>query len=87
MEELEQKLQHVLEVMNTTFDIAIDQTEEGVEDEKVITKIVLKKLNNDGSDFVEAFCSLFGPVVEQVSNGTKEFVYEEGTGLKIKNIK
>lgn len=86
MDELESKLQKVLESIDSTFDVVIEESENESDnpDNKIITKIVLKNLKNDGSDFVENFCSLFGPLIEQLSNGEKELVYEEGKGLTIR---
>lgn len=86
MDELETKIQAVLDSLNSTFDVAIEDSQD-VDSQKIITKIVLKNLNNDGSDFVESFCSLFGPFIESVSNGEKELVFEENKGLTIKKTK
>lgn len=86
MEELEVKIQDVLDSVNETFDVAIEDSQD-VDSQKIITKIVLKNIKNDGSDFVEKFCSLFGPFIETVSNGEKELVFEEEKGLTIKKTK
>lgn len=57
-------------------------------EEQMVTKVTIAKLQDgvDGSEFVEQFCALFGPLVEQMSNGTKAMVYEEGRGLAIRRV-
>ena len=82
MEELEVKLQEVLDALNNTFDVEIEEKNE----DEIVTKIVLKNLKSDGSDFLEKFIGMFSPLVEQFSNGEKQVVYEEGNGLKIRRI-
>jgi hypothetical protein len=84
MGELDKKLQEVLESLNKTFDIEIQ--DQG--DDEIITKLIIrrKKPNNDGAEFLEKFLGFFGPIVEQISDGEKEVVYEEGTGLTIRRI-
>ena len=81
MEELEQKLNDVLKEMNKTFEIKIDESNM-INDENIATKLVISNMNNDGSEFIEKFCSLFGPLITMVNNN-KELVYQEDTGLVI----
>ena len=81
MEELENKLNDVLKEMNKTFQIEIDQSE-SINDENIATKLVIKNMTNDGSEFIEKFCSLFGPLITMVTEN-KELVYQEDTGLVI----
>ena len=81
MEELENKLNDVLKEMNKTFQIEIDQSE-SINDENIATKLVIKDMTNDGSEFIEKFCSLFGPLITMVTEN-KELVYQEDTGLVI----
>jgi len=82
VENLETKLQEILTCLNNTFNINIEETN----DKEEITKITLNELKNDGSELLEKFLGLFGPVLEQITNGEKNIVYEEGTGLAIRNI-
>jgi hypothetical protein len=81
LEELENKLNDVLKEMNKTFQIEIDQSE-SINDENIATKLVIKNMTNDGSEFIEKFCSLFGPLITMVTEN-KELVYQEDTGLVI----
>lgn len=82
MGELETKLQEILDEMNKSFTVEIqDQGED-----EIVTKVVLSELKNDGSEFLEKFIGLFSPLVEQMTEGQKEVVYEEGTGLTIRRI-
>lgn len=81
MEELENKLNDVLKEMNKTFQIEIDESE-SINDENIATKLVIKNMTNDGSEFIEKFCSLFGPLITMVTEN-KELVYQEDTGLVI----
>lgn len=83
MDELEKKINDVLDSINSTFDVVVSDSDDS-NDEKIVTKISLENMKNDGSDFVEKFCSLFGPLIEQVSEGKSELVYQEDTGLIIK---
>jgi len=80
MEELFEKLNLTLNSINESFDISIDDKNS----DEIITKLSIKSLKNDGSDFIEKFCSLFGPLIEQLSDGKKELLYQENTGLVIK---
>lgn len=80
--DLEIKLQEILDKLNETFDVAIKEQGE----DEIVTKVVLSNLKNDGSEFLEKFIGLFSPLVEQLTNGQKEVVYEEGTGLTIRRI-
>lgn len=80
--DLEIKLQEILDKLNETFDIAIKEQGE----DEIVTKVVLSNLKNDGSEFLEKFIGLFSPLVEQLTDGQKEVVYEEGTGLTIRRI-
>lgn len=82
MEDLESKLQEILDSLNNTFDVVIDEKD----DNEIVTKITLKNLKNDGSEFLEKFIGMFSPLIEQLSNGEKQVVYEEGSGLKIRRI-
>jgi len=56
--------------------------------ERMVTRVAITKLkgSSDGADFVESFCSLFGPLVEQMSGGEKALVYEEEHGLAIRRV-
>jgi hypothetical protein len=81
LEELENKLNDVLKEMNKTFQIEIDESE-SINDENIATKLVIKNITNDGSEFIEKFCSLFGPLITMVTEN-KELVYQEDTGLVI----
>jgi hypothetical protein len=81
LEELENKLNDVLKEMNKTFQIEIDESE-SINDENIATKLVIKNMTNDGSEFIEKFCSLFGPLITMVTEN-KELVYQEDTGLVI----
>ncbi len=58
------------------------------DEEQMVTKVTITGVRDgiDGAAFVESFCSLFGPLVEQMSNGTKAMVYEEGRGLAIRRV-
>ena len=78
MEDLESKLQEILDSLNNTFDVVIDEKDDN--------EIALKNLKNDGSEFLEKFIGMFSPLIEQLSNGEKQVVYEEGSGLKIRRI-
>ena len=80
--DLEIKLQEILDKLNETFDVAIKEQGE----DEIVTKVVLSNLKNDGSEFLEKFIGLFSPLVEQLTDGQKEVVYEEGTGLTIRRI-
>ena len=82
MGDLEVKLQEILDKLNETFDVAIKEQGE----DEIVTKVVLSNLKNDGSEFLEKFIGLFSPLVEQLTDGQKEVVYEEGTGLTIRRI-
>ncbi len=82
MSDLEEKLQEILISLNNTFDVEIQ--EQG--DDEIITQLILKNLKNDGSEFLEKFIGFFSPIVEQMTDGKKEVVYEEGTGLTIRRI-
>jgi hypothetical protein len=82
MSDLEEKLQEILVSLNNTFDVEIQ--EQG--DDEIITQLILKNLKNDGSEFLEKFIGFFSPIVEQMTDGKKEVVYEEGTGLTIRRI-
>ena len=82
MNELEKKLQEILLSMNETFDISIDEKDE----DDVVLKITLSNLKNDGSEFLEKFIGVFSPLIEQITNGEKQVVYEEGTGLVIRRV-
>lgn len=82
MSDLEEKLQEVLVSLNDTFDVEIQEQGE----DEIITKLVLKNLKSDGSEFLEKFIGFFSPIVEQMTEGKKEVVYEEGTGLTIRRI-
>lgn len=82
MNELEKKLQEILQSMNDTFDISIDEKDE----DDVVLKITLSDLKNDGSMFLEKFIGVFSPLIEQITNGEKQVVYEEGTGLVIRRV-
>ena len=54
----------------------------------MVTKVTITDLKQgvDRSAFVERFCELFGPLVEQMSDGRKAVVYEEGRGLTIRRV-
>jgi len=80
--DLEVKLQEILDKMNESFDVTIEDKGE----DEIVTKVVLSNLKNDGSEFLEKFIGLFSPLVEQLTDGQKEVVYEEGTGLTIRRI-
>jgi len=82
LDDLEKKLQEILDSMNQTFNIKI--TEQGKD--TIITKLTMDSMKNDGSDFLEKFIGFFSPIVEQMTDGEKEVVYEEGTGLTIRRI-
>lgn len=82
MDDLEKKLQEILDSMNQTFDIHI--TEQG--EDTIITKLTIDNIKKDGSEFLEKFIGFFSPIVEQMTDGEKEVVYEEGTGLTIRRI-
>ena len=71
MGDLEIKLQEILDKLNETFDVAIKEQGE----DEIVTKVVLSNL-----------IGLFSPLVEQLTDGQKEVVYEEGTGLTIRRI-
>ena len=81
--DFEKKVQDILNVLNSTFDIKIDATKND-EGDQVITKLVLKKPKNDGSEFMEAFIGFVGPLIEHMSSGERELVYEENKGLTIR---
>ena len=81
MNELEQKLGEILDLINDTFDVTIADRL----DDNVVTKLTITGVKNDGSEFLEKFGALFGPLVEQASNGQRELVYEEERGLTIKH--
>lgn len=83
MNELEQKLADVLESINTTFGVEIAE-KRGEDDDTVVTKLTLRGLTGDGSEFIEKFCALFGPLIEQASDGERELVFEEERGLTVK---
>lgn len=87
MDDFQDKVIKTLDELNKTFEIDIDEkkTPDGAEEEYV-TKIVLKGLKNDGADFIEAFCSLFGPIIESMNERNKELVFEEGTGLTVRRV-
>lgn len=80
MSELEEKVSEVLNSFNETFDMEIEQ------DNDIVTNIKINELKNDGAEFIDKFCSLFGPLITQLSANQKEIVFEETTGLVIKNI-
>ena len=80
MDELEKKLKEVLDNMNNTFEYSPEMDEN-----ENVTKITVE-MKNDGSEFLEAFISLFGPLINTYSKGKKEIVFEENYGLNIKNI-
>jgi len=80
--EFKQLYREILDSLNNTFDVVIDEKD----DNEIVTKITLKNLKNDGSDFLEKFIGMFSPLIEQLSNGEKQVVYEEGSGLKIRRI-
>jgi len=80
--DLEVKLQEILDKLNETFDVSIEDQGE----DEIVTKVVLSNQKNDGSEFLEKFIGLFSPLVEQLTEGQKEVVYEEGTGLTIRRI-
>lgn len=82
MEDLENKLQEILNELNHSFEVKIEEQGE----DKIITKIVLSEQKNDGSVFLEKFIGLFSPLIEQLTEGKKEVVFEEGTGLTIRRI-
>jgi hypothetical protein len=77
LEELENKLNDVLKEMNKTFQIEIDQSE-SINDENIATKLVIKDMTNDGSEFIEKFCSLFGPLISMVTEEKKELYMQGG---------
>jgi hypothetical protein len=82
VEDLEIKLQEILDELNKSFSVTIEDKGE----DEIVTKVVLSELKNDGSMFLEKFIGLFSPLVEQLTEGQKEVVYEEGTGLAIRRI-
>jgi len=82
LEDLENKLQEILNELNHSFEVKIEEQGE----DKIITKIVLSEQKNDGSVFLEKFIGLFSPLIEQLTEGKKEVVFEEGTGLTIRRI-
>jgi len=86
MNELEEKLRNVLEKMNSSFNIEVgDIINE--DDEMIAQKLTIAETKNDGSEFLESFCSLFGPLITMVTNEEKELVYQEDTGLVIQHKK
>ena len=84
MGDFEQKVQNILEVLNKSFTITIKETKED-EGNKVVTKLTLKQAkNDDGAEFLEAFIGFAGPLIEHMSSGERELVYEENKGLTIR---
>lgn len=84
MNELEDKLKKVLSDMNTSFKIEVGETTNN-DGEQIAQKLTIAETNNDGSEFLESFCSLFGPLITMVTNEEKELVYQEDTGLVIQH--
>lgn len=56
--------------------------------ERMVTRITINRLRDgvDGAAFVERFCELFGPLVEQISDGRRAVVFEEGRGLTVRRV-
>lgn len=84
MNELEDKLKKVLSDMNASFKIEVGETTNN-DGEQIAQKLTIAETNNDGSEFLESFCSLFGPLITMVTNEEKELVYQEDTGLVIQH--
>ena len=76
--ELKERVAAVLSELNATFNVEVAAVDGGA-----VTKVVLNGLKDekDGSEFVERFCELFGPLVETLSDGAECVVFEEETGL------
>ena len=87
MNDIENKLKDVLKTMNESFKIEVTDSED-VDGEQLAQKLVISETKNDCADFLESFCSLFGPLITAITNEEKELVYQEDTGLVIqhKNI-
>ena len=60
----------------------------GVDEDRMVTKVTITDLKQgvDRSMFVERFCELFGPLVEQMSDGRKAVVFEENRGLTVRRV-
>ena len=84
MNELEDKLKDVLNQLNKSFTIQVDDIEDN-DGEQIAQKLIVSETKNDASDFLESFCSLFGPLITMVTNEEKELVYQEDTGLVIQH--
>ena len=87
MNELEEKLKKVLTDMNASFKIEVGDVDD-IGDEQIAQKLIITETKDDGANFLESFCSLFGPLITMITNEEKELVYQEDTGLVIqhKNI-
>ena len=70
--------------MNATFNISIEDISD-IDGEQIANKLLISDINNDGSDFLEAFCSLFGPLITLITKEEKELVYQLDTGLVIQH--
>ena len=65
MEELLNKMNEIVKLMNDTFEIDPVIVEDG--DEEIVSGLKIKSIKNDGEDFIESLFELISTVVENSS--------------------
>ena len=79
MEELLNKMNEIVKLMNDTFEIDPVIVEDG--DEEIGSSLKIKSIKNDGEDFIESLFELISTVVENSSE--YELAYKQEEGLVI----
>ena len=79
MEELLNKMNEIVKLMNDTFEIDPVIVEDG--DEEIVSGLKIKSIKNDGEDFIESLFELISTVVENSSE--YELAYKQEEGLVI----
>lgn len=80
MDETIKKVNELLKLFNKTFEIEASLVKDG--DEIVADGMKIKRVKNDGSEFIANFHDTFNTIIQSISND-HEVIYDNEKGLAV----